>query len=292
LIMVITQFLEELLFLIITITDVSKQDVAHLMRGVRMLRAARVLRVVHIMRYVQELRLLISCLIHSMRAFLWTVVLLILMISVFGLGLCQVALFYSIDADQEDPNIKMLRHFFGTLPMAVLSLFGGLTSGVSWMEMVEPLMTVVHPYMGLLFFVYIAFTLLAVMNVVTAAFVQQAIDRSVNVKELQRVAQAKRLFMQLDSNQSSTITYSDLEDKMGEQITLDFFKSIDVAPSEAEYLFDMLDSDGTGEINFDEFMGGCLGLQGPAKSIDLVMAVRELKAFRLEGKKCEMSPRL
>lgn len=46
---------------------------------------------------------------------------------------------------------------------------------------------------------------------------------------------------------------------------------------EARLLFDMLDADNSGEIQFTEFLSGCMRLQGPAKAIDMVLVMRELR---------------
>lgn len=41
-------------------------------------------------------------------------------------------------------------------------------------------------------------------------------------------------------------------------VVLDFFESVDVDPSEAQYLLEVLDMDGSGTINFEEFLQGTL----------------------------------
>merc|ERR1719512_253252 len=136
-----------------------------------------------------------------------------------------------------------------------------------------------------MFTAYIAFSILALLNVITATFVQHAIERTATMHQLKQVAYARTFFAHVDSDCSGTITWQELTSALGDPETIDFFSSIDVDISEAKCLFEMLDRNGTGEIDFLDFMSGCLGLQGPAKSIDLVLAVRELKATlaRLEN---------
>merc|ERR1712113_827990 len=51
----------------------------------------------------------------------------------------------------------------------------------------------------------------------------------------------------------------------------EFFKSIDVDVSEAQCLFDLLDLSQDGFIDFEEFIGGCLRLQGNARALDLLL---------------------
>merc|ERR1712048_972640 len=56
-----------------------------------------------------------------------------------------------------------------------------------------------------------------------------------------------------------------------------FFILLDVDPSDAYALFKLLDDDGSGTIDADEFVDGCLRLQGQAKSIDLAKVRHETK---------------
>lgn len=53
------------------------------------------------------------------------------------------------------------------------------------------------------------------------------------------------------------------------QIVRKVFKQLDLDVSEAKGLFQLLDTDRTGEIDADEFISGCCRLRGPAKALDL-----------------------
>jgi len=54
-----------------------------------------------------------------------------------------------------------------------------------------------------------------------------------------------------------------------------YFRLIDVDPKEAEGLFKLLDLDESGEVDYEEFLNGCLRLRGNAKAIDLVTVMIE-----------------
>eukprot|EP00438_Fugacium_kawagutii_P029592 Skav213424 [mRNA] locus=scaffold38:315108:317946:- [translate_table: standard] len=60
----------------------------------------------------------------------------------------------------------------------------------------------------------------------------------------------------------------------------EFFETIDVDPSDAKGLLEVIDIDGNGKINFEEFLEGSLRLNGSAKSSDLIMLAREMKRFQ------------
>merc|ERR1712050_160068 len=46
---------------------------------------------------------------------------------------------------------------------------------------------------------------------------------------------------------------------------------------EAEDLFNLVDIDGSGSIDPEEFVNGCIRLQGPAKALDLASFMHEYK---------------
>merc|ERR1719364_90285 len=56
-----------------------------------------------------------------------------------------------------------------------------------------------------------------------------------------------------------------------------YFRAIDVDVSEAKGLFRLLDLDGSGFIDAEEFLSGCLRLRGPAKALDLALLMHEVR---------------
>merc|ERR1712190_455439 len=66
-----------------------------------------------------------------------------------------------------------------------------------------------------------------------------------------------------------------IEDHLQSEAVQEYFKAIDVDPSEAKHLFEMLDINGSGKIDLEEFLSGCLRMQGPAKALDLLLMTRE-----------------
>jgi len=57
-----------------------------------------------------------------------------------------------------------------------------------------------------------------------------------------------------------------------------FFMSIDVDASQAQDLFELLDADGRGYLDFQEFLSGCLRLQGEPRAVDLLLVAKESRA--------------
>mmetsp|Transcript_72899 Transcript_72899/g.236917 ORF Transcript_72899/g.236917 Transcript_72899/m.236917 type:complete len:663 (+) Transcript_72899:72-2060(+) len=277
-ILVIVQAVEECLFLA-TGTVENKKSQRWLIRVARVLRVLRSVRIFRLVNLTDSLRLLVSCLVHSSASFCWAVTLILLILYVFGITWTHITVYERIQWQLHDvvKDTMLLEKWYGTVPRAVLSLFQGVTGGVSWDELVRPIIDLCSPWLGFVFFLYSAFVIIAVMNVVTATFVQNAIERHGQAKELQKMTRAARLFKTLDVDDSGSVSYAELERHLGTKEVVDFFESIDVDVAEARPLFEMLDFNNRGQLDFNEFLSGVIRLQGPAKAIDLVMVMRELK---------------
>eukprot|EP00930_Biecheleria_cincta_P055191 TRINITY_DN4153_c0_g2_i1.p1 TRINITY_DN4153_c0_g2~~TRINITY_DN4153_c0_g2_i1.p1 ORF type:complete len:673 (+),score=91.94 TRINITY_DN4153_c0_g2_i1:265-2019(+) len=253
--------------------DLKGLSSSFLLRTLRLLRAVRVLRVLRVALAAEDLRLLVSCLVFSLRSFFWILVLLMMMLYIIGIYLTQLVYFFQRDTDDWND----MKEHYGSVPSSMLSLFQGLTGGLDWDTLVRPLITHISPWLGVAFVGYTAFAILGVMNVVTGTFVQNCITRAENVKNLQRAIQARKLFKFLDDDGSGVISFREIESHLQDHAVLDFFQRIDVEPSEAKFLFEMLDINNSGSIDFEEFMNGCIRLQGHAKALDLLQVNREMR---------------
>merc|ERR1712187_857377 len=67
-----------------------------------------------------------------------------------------------------------------------------------------------------------------------------------------------------------------------------YLKTLEIDVSQVRTLFTLLDVDRTGEVDIDEFVGGCLRLRGGATSMDLAVLkyqvewiVRNLQSLQL-----------
>ena len=81
--------------------------------------------------------------------------------------------------------------YFSNLGTATLGLWECISGGMDWQDMAQPLIDDVSPLMALVFSGYVAFSMLAMMNVITGIFVdnaktyaQQDKERSAKLKSL------------------------------------------------------------------------------------------------------------
>jgi len=251
-----------------------------ILRVSRLLRVVKVVRLLRLMRYFEDLRLLVSCILHSAKPFFWAAALIFMIIFVVSTYVTYIVVLHRIDGGSEFASSPDLVEYYGTIGSSVLSLFQGLTGGVDWRDLVDPLLE--HPSLrwaaaGML--LYLSFAILGIMNVVTGTFVQHAMERSTEVKEINRVSQARKLFKSLDFDASGYITFEEIHDHLYTPPVQDFLKSIDVDVSEARCLFEVMDMGGSGSIDFEEFLSACLRLQGPARALDLILLTRDSRRF-------------
>eukprot|EP00929_Paragymnodinium_shiwhaense_P017046 TRINITY_DN12591_c0_g1_i2.p1 TRINITY_DN12591_c0_g1~~TRINITY_DN12591_c0_g1_i2.p1 ORF type:complete len:804 (-),score=190.60 TRINITY_DN12591_c0_g1_i2:72-2483(-) len=247
------------------------------MRIVRILRAVRVMRVLRLMRFAEDLQLLVSCILHSLKSFLWAFLLIVMEVYVVGIYLTQASTLARDSHDLSAAGIEDLNRWYGTVPRSAVSLFQALTGGVDWNDITEPLFDHVGLFAGFGTMFFIAFSILAVLNIVTGTFVSRSMERAEEVRTIHGVSQARKLFATLDDDNSGCITYGEIDEQLESPAVKDFFRSLDVDVSEAKCLFQVLDLDGSGTIEFEEFMDACMRLQGPARAVDLMTFVRETR---------------
>jgi len=203
----------------------------------------------------------------SLRSLGWTLVLLLLMIYVFSVILTMLISDHGVwDADAKQAAAK---YYYGSMFRAILSLFQAITGGADWDEMVSPLIDCVSPFTGVLFLLYVAFAVLAMMNVVTAVFVESAMGTANLDKEQHLVQQLRQLFVTVDEDESGMISWEEFEHRLDDDDMAKYFKALELDVCEAKGLFTLLDVDNLGEILIEEFVSGCLRLRGGAKAIDL-----------------------
>jgi hypothetical protein len=261
---------------LLEILDGSTNVFSSLSRGLsylRIMRLLRVVRIIRIMRFVhlvEELRVLVASVSCTMKSFFWTLVLILLMMYLIGVHIVQLI----VDRARTNPAIlspgKPLEVFFGSLGRTLLSLFQAITSGVDWDDLVKPLMDDVSPVFGVTFAIYIAFAVLAMMNVITGVFVESALTNTKQENDVDMMMNMRELFDDIDFSGTGLISWEQFRKMSCKPGKMDmYFKAVDLDPNEAGGLFKLLDLDESGTINVDEFVMGCLRLRGPAKAIDM-----------------------
>jgi len=250
-------------------------------RVLRVLRLARLVRLVRWLHMIRELHTIIYSIGSSLKSLFWTVVFLSMVMYVAGLFLCTISVEWRKgNLHMEQTAGQDLDQYWGTLPKALLTLFQAITSGISWRECVNPLIDHISPVMGLIFSGYIAFAILALMNVVTGVFVESAMQNSKNDEQMTMVAKLREVFSSTDIDGSGLITYDEFNAALGDPGMEHIFAALDLDLSEARSLFRLLDTDRSGSVEVEDFVAGMLRLRGMASAMDMAIMIYESSRFQ------------
>jgi len=273
--------------IVISETDVhpSRSNVLAF-RLLRVLRFARAARVVRLARFFRELRLMIQSIMACWVPLMWALCMLTIMIYIFAVFLTVGVQDALKDSKLSSKVRSELQTYYGTLGMSMLTLFAGVTGGGDWQNFALPLRQV-HWVYELVFIAYVAFTLFALLNVVTGIFVDSAMSSAMNdrntviqeemMREGYYVNALKKIFAEADADASGAMTQEEMCSYLADKRVQAYMHTLGMSVSEAQGLFHLLDIDSRGVIDVHEFIMGCLRLKGEAKSIDVVTLMYENK---------------
>lgn len=264
-----------------------------ILRVLRLTRLTRIFRVLRVVRFVRPLQTLVHAIFQTVRALLWASMLLFLINYMFAILFTDVVNSYLSGAEIAMTEGPMLQKFFGTLQSSTLTLFQSISGGLSWAEAVDPLMPMgwlwVYAYCS-----YVAFSLFAVLNVMTGVFCQSAIktaerDQEMAVQNLlldkeKMRYMLRKLFNKLDDTNSGTLTLSDIEKHFDDDEVRALFETLELKATDAWTLFQSIDHNEDFKINLEEFLNGCVELRGFAKAVDLFALRMQVAKVREELK--------
>mmetsp|Transcript_98388 Transcript_98388/g.175185 ORF Transcript_98388/g.175185 Transcript_98388/m.175185 type:complete len:763 (+) Transcript_98388:76-2364(+) len=274
-------------------------------RIIRMLRIARVIRVMRVLKVVKFIRALaslISSIVYTLKALMWSIFLLLMIIYVFSILFADTVMnhlqtSYLPLADLDpDSTESQLHQNFGSLIRSMHVLFRSISGGVDWGVLADELNSI-SPVYAYLFISYIAFCYFAVLNVMTAVFCQRAIESA--ERDQEHVLQSmlsdhqrhtetiSRLFEVFDGSSDGTITLMEFESMYDDESVRAMFQSLDLTASDAWTLFKLLDAESNGDIDLREFMDGCMRLRGPAKAMDIACIMDESRRIKRKVVKTE-----
>jgi len=273
-----------------------------ILRLVRVIRSVRMLRLMRFTSLIQRLRMLSVAIMNCSSMLMWAVAILIVVMFSFSVVFINAVSQYISDAGDTDENVESLRLFFGSLPMAVLTLFMAVSGGIDWWDVVKLLIDI-HLLYACLFLLFVVVTVLAVMNVINAIFVNDAIETTrmdMDLRMQYEMAQNQYMldrltviFRQLTIAQSGdVISLSDAGHPVMsmhtfvDQVEDDHVKfqlsMLGLHFTDGEAFFKLLDMDGNGELGMDEFVMGCLRLKSGAILIDINVMLEDTRRLVLD----------
>jgi voltage-gated sodium channel len=274
-------FLQWLDVIISTIDTSGNQGVgfARTMRVARMFRLIRVVRVLRLVHFIDELRKLLYLIVASFWSFIWAGILLVLLTYVFAIFFAQLVADYARDNAEAIGPDSPLFIYFGSTGDAVYSLYKALTGGADWEVLSGPLESRISMWLGIVFSSYIAFGSLVLLNLVTGVFVDGAIRLSKQDRYWELVKKVRQVFKHADSDSSGAITLNEFWVEFETDAMQELFALIEINPTVAYGLFDLLDTDHNGSLTSLEFVAGAINLQSPATNLELMLMRKENKTL-------------
>ncbi|CAE7261761.1 SCN11A, partial [Symbiodinium pilosum] len=253
------------------------------MKAMRVVRILRLVRVVRVVRFFRALRVLIASIVHTLRSVVWALILLFLIMYTFGILFTHAYTDYASHGGHGSPTTEEeLKRHFGSVLVSILNLFAAISDGVSWINLITPLWEANGVWLGM-FLIYIALVEFAVLNVVTGVFCQNAIESASLDQEMVIETQLKSkqlytdqvcdLFHLMDEGKKGELTAVAFEQHINDPQVAAYFRALDMDLNNVWKLFTLLDPDGSGTIDLQEFVEGCLKLRGPATRLDMELVL-------------------
>jgi len=276
----------EMILPIFADTDDPSGGAGSIGKVIRMFRMVRIIRIMRVLRFLAELRVMVTLIIHSVRSLFWLLVLLLLILYVFSIFFTQGVTDYLLHITPDAHTKMVLLKHYGGLGDSAVTLFMSITGGISWVEVVDPLWETGWAFVAL-FLVYVFFCVFSVLNIVTGVFVDGAIQRSAQERDLrlEKEKEQKKIYramctdllQEIDTEGTGFISRAQLEQAFKSDVVKYSFSVLDIDIADSNYLYDMLDLDGSGLVDMEEFVQGCLRLKGNAKSLDIHTLIHEVK---------------
>jgi len=242
------------------------------LRILRTLRVVRIMRLARILHLVVELRTMVSSIVASLKPLFWATLLFSMLIYAVAVAMTQMANEFRAENRGVDTE---LNRYFSSLGTAALALWECIFGGMDWQDLAQPMIENVSPIMGLFFSAYVAFSMLAMMNVITGIFVDNAKTYAQQDKDTFVVRHVLNLFKQSNLGESTAIDWIDFQAKLDTRELQELFAAVEVDVADARSLFKLIDTDNSGSVTPEELMRGWLRLQGPAKALDLALLLRD-----------------
>lgn len=239
------------------------------MRVLRALRLARIARLVRVLRILTELRTMLGSIMCTMGSLCWTLVLLLLITYAASICIAQTVADHGLIKPEDVAVGSPLQIYYGSLGSSMIALYQAISGGVDWRQMSDPLDEQIGTHMSLFLVMFIAFTTLSLLNIVTGIFVEAALQNSKMEGDLNMVNRLREVIDLANVSEDGQISWTDFNGHLDTPQMRAYFKSVDLDVSEAKALFKLLDTGDTGAINVEEFINGCLRLRGTARAIDL-----------------------
>lgn len=267
------------------------------LRIIRVLRVSKTVRIIRLFRFFAELRLILNCVVGSLSALFWSVILLLGITSVCAIVLVQFVTSYLVERmDDHGEIVEELLKNFGSVQKAILALVESISGGTDWGDHFD-LLSNTGGVNAAIFLGYVMFVWLAIANIITSIYVDKAMKLAQpdieqlladkHKEDYETANELRSVFSRLDANGTGTLSLEELQEALCDYKLISYFEMKGLRIHDAERFFSMLanvtDSE---EVSIDSFVGGCLKMKGVALNVDLVMLRYEIQMLEKMNVRC------
>lgn len=274
----------------------GKPKIGQIMNVMRLVRLLRILRLVRLIRTIRPLFVLAQGIIRAMQSMFWVLVLTIVGLYAFAIITTRMIGHAMMVGDPDDlPEIS--RRMFQTVPDSMFALFG-IMNGQNWSP-IMPLLDMI-PWTKSVFVVFTIYASWALLSVMTGVVSDNMLSaREVDAGLQDELAQERQQLAVLEALEE-IYTLSCEGGKKSAGMTRAAYRKVvsdpknmkrvtklsTVSPAELLRMFDMIDLDHNGKIEYEEFIAGFNWLNEPVTGKSLLKMECE---FRQRVKQTENS---
>lgn len=287
------------------IVNIALDDTQNIssMYSLKLLKLLRVFRIFRVLRFLRALMKIALMVIDSLKSLVWAIVLISFIMYVFCITLTMRAsewLKQQVDTNDPDwytkifistePTVIEIRRHYSSLGSTLYTLLQAILGGISWHEVCDPLLST-DPFSAALLLMYILFMMLAVLNVITAVFVDNAfrsaeLHKDLKIKEEMDkkedyTARIREFFEAMDEDGSGEVTPEELESLLCDDTLSAYFRILGFEVEDPRRFIQLLDTDRSGSVSIREFVEGCMRCRGPAQGVDVHTIIHELRSIKL-----------
>lgn len=247
---------------------------------VRIFRLARVMRLAKLVRSIPEVTVVVEGMVASLRAMIWIILLLVIVIYTFGIMFVEAVggegkdTYPSYDAEMADQISQIVGDFnnyfyFGSIFRAMVTLFG-LILLAEWGDVARPLYEM-QPFMfGMVALLFVICTL-GIFNVIIGVIVERTTKAMFDARELTQdqlrltramlANQLADVMFEIDADGDGVVSREELRMAGDNQHLLEILRGIELPQGFTLLnLHTMLDLKGKGELSKSDFIMGFLRL--------------------------------
>eukprot|EP00930_Biecheleria_cincta_P035819 TRINITY_DN24615_c0_g1_i1.p1 TRINITY_DN24615_c0_g1~~TRINITY_DN24615_c0_g1_i1.p1 ORF type:complete len:622 (-),score=112.15 TRINITY_DN24615_c0_g1_i1:185-2020(-) len=252
-----------------------------ILRVIRVVRIVRVLRIIRVLKFFQDLRILVASIASTLKTATFAFMLISIGMYMFGVAITQLTADFILEKrlkGEPITNVEDLEFFYGTIGSTIFTLFMTIAGGIDWKDAYVP-MSEVGFIATIIYIVFVILNVYCVMNVITGIFCQSAVETAQSDKELviqlqlqekrNYIETLKQLFQSWDESGDGKCSIVEFETHLHDHETEVLLRTLEIEARDALALFELLDKDGTGEVDLEEFITGCITLRGGAKAVHM-----------------------